>query len=95
MWMTWSERQKAEGMKEGLKLGKQEARKERKLGKQEGLEEGTRSMQQVFLSLSNQRFGPLPEQVHRQVAAITSIRRLTQLAERVLTVNSLRELRLR
>ncbi|HEY2737271.1 MAG TPA: hypothetical protein VGK45_02635 [Thermoanaerobaculia bacterium] len=74
--MTWSEKQKAEGKKEGLK-------------------EGVRSLQQVLLSLLNQRFGPLPERVHRQVEAITSLRRLTRLAEQVLIVGSLRELRLR
>jgi len=84
MWMTWSERQKAEGKKEGLRLGKQE-----------GLEKGVRSLQQVLLSLLNQRFGPLPERTHRQVEAITSLRRLTRLAEQVLVVNSIRELRLR
>jgi hypothetical protein len=76
MWMTWSEKQKAEGKKEGLK-------------------EGVRSLQQVLLSLLNQRFGPLPERVHRQVEAITSLRRLTRLAEQVLIVGSLRELRFR
>jgi hypothetical protein len=76
MWMTWSEKQKAEGKKEGLK-------------------EGVRSLQQVLLSQLNQRFGPLPERVHRQVEAITSLRRLTRLAEQVLVVGSLRELRFR
>jgi len=108
MWMTWSERLKEEGKKEGLRLGKQEGRKlgqqeglkagQReglKLGKQEGLEEGARSLQKVLLSLLDQRFGPLPESVYRQVEAIGSLRRLTSLAEKVLVVNSLRELRLR
>lgn len=80
MWMTWSERQKAEGKREGIKLGKQE---------------GARSLQQVLLSLLDQRFGPLPESVNRQVEAISSLRRLTRLAEQVLTVGSIRELRLR
>jgi hypothetical protein len=91
MWMTWSERLKEEGKKEGLRL----VRQERKLGKQEGLDEGARSLQQVLLSLLGQRFGPLPESVQRQVEAISSLRRLTRLAEQVLTVGSLRELRLR
>ena len=99
MWMTWSERLKEEGKQEGLRLGKQEGRElvkqERKLGKQEGLEEGARSLQQVLLRLLDQRFGPLPESVHRQVEAISSLRRLTRLGEQVLTVGSLRELRLR
>jgi hypothetical protein len=84
MWMTWSERLKAEGKKEGIKLGKRE-----------GLQEGARSLQQVLLHQLDQRFGPLPESVHRQVEAIHSLRRLTRLAEQVLTVGSIRELRLR
>lgn len=88
MWMTWSERLKAEGKREGLKLGKLE-------GRRTGKQEGVRSLQQVLLRLLEQRFGPLSESVHRQVEAIGSLRRLTSLAERVLTVNSLRELRLR
>jgi len=98
MWMTWSEKQREAGKKEGLRLAKQE----RKLGqqeglrrgKQEGLQEGARSLQQVLLRLLDQRFGPLPESVHRQVEAINSLRRLTRLAEQVLTAGSIRELRL-
>jgi hypothetical protein len=104
VWMTWSERMKAEGRKEGLKLGKQEGRQEglergknagRKEGRQEGLQEGVRSLRQILLFQLEQRFGPLPASVHSQVEAIESLRRLTRLAERVLTVSSLRELRLR
>jgi len=100
MLMTWSERLKAEGKREGLELGKQKGLKLGKqeglrLGKQEGLQEGARSLQQVLLRLLDQRFGPLPESVHRQVEAINSLPRLTRLAEQVLTVGSLRELRLR
>ncbi len=96
MWMTWSERLKDEGKREGLKLGEQKGLKR---GEQKGLklgkQEGARSLQQVLLRLLDQRFGPLPESVHRQVEAISSLPRLTRLAEQVLTVASLRELRLR
>jgi len=84
VWMTWSERMKAEGRREGLKLGKQEGR-----------QEGVRSLQQVLIFQLEQRFGPLSEGVHRQVEAIDSLRHLSRLAERVLTAGSLRELRLR
>lgn len=92
MFMTWSERLKEEGKREGLELGKQ---KGLKLGERKGLQEGARSLRQVLLSVLDQRFGPLPEIVHRQVEAISSLRRLTRLAEQALTANSLRELRLR
>ena len=100
MWMIWSERLKEEGKREGLKAGKQEGlklgeQKGRKLGKQEGREEGARSLQQILLRQLDQRFGPLPERVLRQVEAINSLPRLTRLAEQVLVVGSLRELGLR
>jgi len=84
MWMTWSEKLKAEG----AKLGKRE-------GKLEGRQEGVRSLQEVLLFQLAQRFGPLPESIHRQVEAIDSPRRLTNLMKRVLTAGSLRELRFR
>jgi hypothetical protein len=80
VWMTWSERMKEEGKREGLKLGEQK---------------GLQTLQQILLLQLEQRFGPLSERVRSQVEAIDSLRRLTRLAERVLTVNSLRELRLR
>ena len=88
------------GKQEGIRLGEQKGvkRGEQKgirLGKREGLQEGARSLQQVLLRLLDQRFGPLPESVHRQVEAISSLPRLTRLAEQVLTVSSIRELRLR
>ena len=88
MWMTWSEKQKAAGREEGLRLGKRE-------GLKEGKSEGIRSLQQVLLRQLDQRFGPLPETVQDQVEAISSLRRLTRLAQQVLVVSSLRELRLR
>jgi hypothetical protein len=104
MWMTWSEKLKAEGWKEGVKLGKREGVKVgkklgklegRRTGKLEGRQEGVRSLQEVLLFQLAQRFGPLPESIHRQVEAIDSPRRLTNLMKRVLTAGSLRELRLR
>ena len=104
VWMTWSERMKAEGRKEGLKLGKHEGRQEgrqeglrlgKNEGRKEGLQEAVRSLRQILLFQLEQRFGLLPASVHHQVEAIDSLRRLTRLAERVLTVSSLRELRLR
>ena len=78
MWMTWSEKIEEKGRKEGLRLGQAE-------GKLEG-------MRQVLLQLLAQRFGPLSEAVRGQVEAITSTRRLTTLAGKVLTARSLRDL---
>ncbi len=64
----------------------EQARKEgQKTGKQEG-------MRELLLHLLAQRFGPLTEAGRDQVEAITSSRRLTSLAGKVLTAQSLRDL---
>ena len=90
MWMPWSERMKEEGRKEGIRLG-QEKGLEKGLhkGRVEGEREG---MRKLLLHLLAQRFGPLSEAVRNQVEAITSTRRLTSLAGKVLTARSLRDL---
>ncbi len=58
-------------------------------GRKEGQQEG---MRKLLLHLLAQRFGPLSEAVSNQVEAITSTRRLTSLAGKVLTARSLRDL---
>lgn len=82
MWMTWSERMMEQGRREGIRLGE-------KKGQQQGKQAG---MRELLLHLLTQRFGPLPESVRGQVEAITSTRRLTSLAGKVLKARSLREL---
>jgi len=57
-------------------------------GCKEGAQQGAR---QVLLRLLGKRFGPLPETVRRRVEAISSLDRLTELAERVLSARSLEE----
>jgi hypothetical protein len=54
-----------------------------------GRGEGAR---EILLSLLAERFGPLPEGSRRQVEEISSLKRLTQLAKRVLTAHSLEEM---
>ncbi len=49
-------------------------------------------MRQIVLHLLAQKFGPLPEGVGEKLQSISSPKRLTRLAERVLTARSLREL---
>src|SRR6185436_14151758 len=62
-------------------------------GRKEGLRLGQeKGMRELLLHLLAQRFGPLPEAVRRQVEAITSTRRLTSLAGKVLTARSLSDL---
>jgi len=47
---------------------------------------------EILLSLLAERFGPLPEGALRQVEEISSLKRLTKLAKRVLTAHSLEEM---
>jgi hypothetical protein len=52
----------------------------------------TQGAHQLLLRLLGKRFGPLPENVRRQVETITSLDLLTELAERVLSAHSLEEM---
>lgn len=54
-----------------------------------GRGEGAR---EILLSLLAERFGPVPEVSRRQVEEISSFKRLTQLAKKVLTAHSLEEM---
>ena len=76
--MTWSETQQAKGREEG-----------RAEGIVQGAQGGAR---QLLLHLLGKRFGPLPDNVRRRVETITSLDRLTELAERVLSAHSLEEM---
>jgi len=78
MAMTWSETQQAKGREEG-----------RAEGMVQGAQRGAR---QLLLHLLGKRFGPLPDNVQRRVETITSLDRLTELAERVLSAHSLEEM---
>ncbi|MFY9823273.1 MAG: DUF4351 domain-containing protein [Thermoanaerobaculia bacterium] len=78
MAMTWSETQQAKGREEG-----------RREGMVQGAQGGAR---QLLLHQLGKRFGPLPESVRRRVEAITSLDRLTELAERVLSAHSLEDM---
>lgn len=78
MAMTWSETQQAKGREEG-----------RAEGMVQGAQRGAR---QLLLHQLGKRFGPLPDNVRRRVETITSLDRLTELAERVLSAHSLDEM---
>jgi len=73
VWMTWSEKLKAEGQREGKREG----------------------MRQLLLLQLDRRFGPLPERIRQKVETITSVQRLTRIAEKLVTAGSLRELGIR
>jgi flagellar biosynthesis/type III secretory pathway protein FliH len=80
--MTWEDRIRAEGWRDGLEQGRQQ-------GIEQGQERGTR---RILLRQLGLRFGPLPEAARRRVEAIDSMETLTQLADRVLVAKSLDEL---
>jgi flagellar biosynthesis/type III secretory pathway protein FliH len=88
--MTWSETQQALGREKGLEEGLEKGLEK---GRKEGVEAGARQgARQVLLLLLGKRFGPLPETVRRRVEAISSLDRLAELAERVLSAHSLEEM---
>jgi hypothetical protein len=64
-------------------------RKGRKEGRQEGQIEG---MRQLLVRLLEQRFGVLPSAARRRVRAISSAKKLEELADRALVAGSLAEL---
>jgi hypothetical protein len=80
--MWWGDRVRLESLEQG-----------RQEGRREGLTEGGRAAaRQILLKLIDQRFGRVPARVRRQVEAIDSLDRLSELAGRVYAVGALDEL---
>jgi len=68
-------------------------RESRRAGKKEGKREGkVEGLRQILLYQLEQRFGPLPPQVRRKVRDLSSVKRLEELAKRVLVAGSLAEM---
>lgn len=98
---TWYEQGLQAGLEQGLVLGLEKGRKEgleegreegREKGRQEGREEGRGlGQKQLVLRLLDRRFGPLP-QAARDAVEQASIERIAELAEQLLTAQSLEEL---
>jgi len=80
MTMTWADRMVEKGKKEGLRLGRQEGRRE--------------AVRDVLLLQLSRRFGPLPDAIRHSVESIASMERLTRLTEQVLVARSLDEMEL-
>jgi len=59
---------------------------------EKGRREGVRSLREVVLELLGQRFGEVPVKVKRKVQKIDSMDRLTEMAKKVLVVQSLDEM---
>jgi len=54
-----------------------------------GVEKGIEALHRVVLRLLNQRFGAIPETVQRKVEAMDSLDSLSNLASRILEVDSI------
>lgn len=83
---SWHEKGRQEGRVEGKLEGRLEGRLE---GKLEGRLEGR---QEIFIKLSEKRFGVLPPDILNKIKDL-SVEQLDILAERLLEVASLDELR--
>lgn len=75
-----------ENILEWQKKARREGRKE---GRKEGLLQGSRNM---LLRQIERRFGPLSEGVRERVNALSSLRELEKVADRILTAGSLQEM---
>jgi predicted transposase YdaD len=82
--IEWRDNLQRESRKAGEKVGKREGKR---AGKMEGL-------RQILLYQLEQRFGPLPLQVRRKVRNLSSVKKLEELAKRVLVAGSLAEMRI-
>jgi putative YhgA-like transposase/uncharacterized protein DUF4351 len=107
MQMTWADRMEAEAMdramekamplamEQAMPLAMEQAMEQAmEKAMETAMETGSAALRQVLLHLLGQRFGAVSEEVRRQIEKISSLERLTALAERVLEVHSLAELEL-
>jgi hypothetical protein len=85
MQMTWAERMEAEYTQKGIEQGLAQ-------GLAEGIGRGIEALRNVVLHQMKQRFGSVPETVRSKVEAIQEIEPLSDLAERVLEVDSIDEM---
>jgi flagellar biosynthesis/type III secretory pathway protein FliH len=93
MQMTWAERMEAEYTQKGIKQGLAEGLgKGIEQGLAQGLGKGIEALRNVVLHQMKQRFGSVPETVRSKVEAIQEIEPLSDLAEKVLEVDSIDEM---
>ena len=84
MQMTWADKLEQKGFVKGRQEGRQEVQ-----------QEAVQSLRRVVLRLLDQRFGSVPAKVQKKVEKISSMDRLTELAEKVLVVQSIDEMGLK
>jgi flagellar biosynthesis/type III secretory pathway protein FliH len=81
MEMTWAERMEAEYTRKGLEQGLEK-----------GMAQGLDALRSVVLRLLRHRFGAVPASVQSKVEAIDEMEPLSDLAERVLEIDSIEEM---
>jgi hypothetical protein len=92
--LSWAEQIEKEGWDRGVAQGVEQGLAQ---GVEQGLEQGVerglaQGVRQVLLRQLGLRFGPLSEDVKRRVEAISSVERLSQMADQVLVARSLAEM---
>jgi predicted transposase YdaD len=75
--MTWAEELLTEGMEKGIEKGRQQ---------------GLDLLRQTLVRQLGLRFGPLSEEAKRRIEAISSVERLSQIADQILLARSLEEI---
>ncbi|HEX6900016.1 MAG TPA: Rpn family recombination-promoting nuclease/putative transposase [Thermoanaerobaculia bacterium] len=76
-------------LEETLREWQDRARRE---GQREGREEGLKGSRRIVLRLIERRFGKVPKHVKAQIDAISSIRELEKIADKVMTAPSLADM---
>ncbi|HXU46849.1 MAG TPA: DUF4351 domain-containing protein, partial [Thermoanaerobaculia bacterium] len=81
MELTWADRIEAKGIEKGLEKGREGA-----------LQEGADRLRRTVLRLLGQRFGEVPSLLRERLAAMRSVDELSEIADRILEVQSIEEL---
>ena len=84
--MTWADSMKEEGRQLGLKEGLQQGLKD---GRQQGLQDGLDALQNLALSILEERFTRVPEKMIRSIKNIQSMNRLSEVVRRAAVADSL------
>jgi uncharacterized protein DUF4351 len=94
MQQTWAEKLEAKGVAKGRAEGQAAGRAEGKAeGQAEGRAEGkAQGAREILLRQLRQRFGTLPAEAERRIQEVSSLERLTRLADQVLVARSLEEM---
>ncbi|MEO1369286.1 MAG: DUF4351 domain-containing protein, partial [Acidobacteriota bacterium] len=89
MEMTWADRLRETGRREGVAIGRQEGVA---IGRQEGAEAGLETCQRLLLRLIGRRFGPPSSAVEARVRRLHDLDEIETLSAKVMDAKTLAEL---